>query len=151
MTGRIVDIRNRPAILYDFYGARRGTPEFDAAKWLNERTGSEDPERFVRSQSEEGYIDEIRSAGIAFAVVIGRGTLAITSDNDRIASLVSKRPELVGVGSVDPGRVGAKAAVDEAERAVKILNLRAINLEPGFGAPARHFDDPVFHQLYEAL
>lgn len=133
MTGRIVDIRNRPAFLHDFYGARRGTPEFDAAKWLNGRTGSEDPEHFVRSQTEDGYIDEIRSAGIAFAVVIGRDTPAITSDNDRIASLVSQHPELIGVGSVDPGRVGAKAAIDEAERAVKILNLRAINLEPGFG------------------
>ena|ERR1700722_976001 len=64
MTGRIVDIRNRPAFLHDFYGARRGTPEFGAAKWLNGRTGSEDPEHFVRSQTEDGYIDEIRSAGI---------------------------------------------------------------------------------------
>jgi uncharacterized protein len=151
MTGRIVDIRNRPAFLHDFYGARRGTPEFDTAKWPNGRTGSEDPEHFVRSQTEDGYLDEIRNAGIAFAVVIGRHTPAITNDNQQIASLVSRRPELVGVGSVDPGRVGAKAAVAEAERAVKTLNLRAINLEPGFGTPARHFDDPLFHSLYEAL
>jgi hypothetical protein len=41
MTKRIVDIRNRPAFLHDFYGARQGTPEFDTAKWLNGRTGSE--------------------------------------------------------------------------------------------------------------
>jgi hypothetical protein len=64
MAGRIVDIRNRPAFLHDFYGARRGTPEFDTAKWLNARTGSKDPEHFVRSQSVDGYLDEIHSAGI---------------------------------------------------------------------------------------
>jgi predicted TIM-barrel fold metal-dependent hydrolase len=41
--------------------------------------------------------------------------------------------------------------VAEAERAVKTLGLKAINLEPGFGAPPRHFDDPVLLPLYEAL
>jgi hypothetical protein len=63
-----------PAFLHDFYGARRGTPEFDTAKWLNARTGSKDPEHFVRSQSVDGYLDEIHSAGIDVAVVIGRDT-----------------------------------------------------------------------------
>ena len=151
MTKRIIDIRNRPAFLHDFYGARRGTPEFDAAKWLNARTGSKDPEHFTRSQSETGYLDEIRSAGIDFAVLIGRDTPAIKNDNDQIASLVSRHPELVGIGSVDPDRLGPAAAVVEAERAVKTLGLRGINLEPGFGAPPRHFDDQVFHPVYEAL
>lgn len=151
MTGRIIDIRNRPALLHDFYGARRGTPEFDTAKWLNGRTGSKDPEHFARSQSEGEYLNEIRSAGIDFAVVIGRDTPAIKNDNDEIAELVSRHPELVGVGSVDPDRRGAAAAVVEAERAVKTLGLRGINLEPGFGAPPRHFDDSIFYPLYEAL
>jgi predicted TIM-barrel fold metal-dependent hydrolase len=84
-------------------------------------------------------------------VVIGRDTPAIKNDNDQIAELVSRHPELVGVGSVDPDRLGAAAAVVEAERAVKTLGLRGINLEPGFGAPPRHFDDPIFYPLYEAL
>jgi len=151
MTKRIIDIRNRPAFLHEFYGARRGTPEFDAAKWLSGRTGSKDPEHFTCSQSETGYLDEIRSAGVDFAVVIGRDTPAIKNDNDQIASLVARHPELVGIGSVDPDRLGLAAAVAEAERAVKTLGLRGINLEPGFGAPPRHFDDPVFHPLYAAL
>jgi uncharacterized protein len=151
MAERIIDIRNRPAFLHDFYGRRTGTPEFDTAKWLNGRTGSRDPEHFVRSQDEGGYLDEIRSAGIAFAVVIGRDTPAIKNNNDEIAALVSRHRELVGVGSVDPDRLGAKAAVTEAERAIKILNLKAINLEPGFGSPPRHFDDSIFYPLYEAL
>ena len=151
MTGRIIDIRNRPAFLHDFYGARRGTPEFDAAKWLNGRTGSKDPEHFVRSQSEAGYLDEIRSAGIDFAVVIGRDTPVLRNDNDQIADLVSRHPELLGIGSVDPARLGPAKAGAEAERAVKTLGLKGINLEPGFRAPPRHFDDPVFHPLYEAL
>jgi len=151
MTRKIIDIRNRPAFLHDFYGARRGTPEFDAAKWLNARTGSNDLEHFARSQSETEYLHEIRSAGIDIAVVIGRDTPSIKNDNDQIASLVSRHSELVGIGSVDPDRLGSAAAVAEAERAVKTLGLKGINLEPGFGAPPRHFDDPTFHPLYEAL
>ena len=137
--------------MHDFYGARRGVPEFVAAKWLNGRTGSKDPEHFIRSQNEAGYLEEIRTAGIASAVVIGRDTPAIKNDNDQIAGLVSRHPELIGAGSVDPDRLGAASAVVEAERAVKTLGLKAINVEPGFGLPPRHFDDPVLLPLYEAL
>ncbi len=146
---KILDIRNRPAFLHDFYGARRDTPEFAAARWLNGRTGSHDPEHFARSQTEEGYIAEIREAGFAAAVVIGRDTPAIQNDNVQIHALVSRHPELIGVGSVDPQRLGG-GAVAEAERAVRQLGLKAINLEPGFLSPALPFDDRQFQPIYEA-
>ena len=147
---RIIDMRNRPAFLHDFYGARRNTPQFETARWLNSRTGSKDVEHFVRSQTEEGYIAEIREAGFVASVVIGRDTPAISNDNDQIHALVSRHSELVGVGSVDPERLG-QHAVDEAERAIRRLELKAINLEPGFGEPARAFDDPLLWPIYEAL
>lgn len=150
MTQKIIDIRNRPAFLHDFYGARRGTPEFDVAVWLNKRVGSKNPEHFVASQNEAAWVQEIRDAGIDHAVVIGRDTPAIANDNDEISTLVARHDVLVGAGSVDPVRLGAAGAVAEAERAVR-LGLRAINIEPGFGAPARHFDDPLYLPLYEAL
>jgi uncharacterized protein len=134
MAKRIIDIRNRPAFLHDFYGARRDSSEFAAAKWLNGRTGSKEPEHFSRSQTEAGYLEEIRSAGVVLAVVIGRDTPAIKNDNDQIARLVARHPQLTGVGSVDPDRLGVAGAVAEAERAVKTLGLKAINVEPGFGA-----------------
>jgi uncharacterized protein len=151
MAKRIIDIRNRPAFLHDFYGARRDSPEFATAKWLNGRTGSKDPEHFAQSQTEAGYLEEIHSAGVGLAVVIGRDTPAIKNDNDQIARLVARHPQLIGVGSVDPDRLGVEGAVAEAERAVKTLGLKAINVEPGFCAPPRHFDDPLLLPLYEAL
>jgi len=103
------------------------------------------------TSTEQGYIDEIQDAGITTAVVIGRDTPAIQNDNDEIASLVARHAQLVGAGSVDPHRLGAAGAIAEAERAVKTLGLKAINLEPGFGTPARHFDDPLLLPLYDAL
>ena len=108
LTQRILDIRNRPAFLHDFYGARRGTPEFDVARWLNTRTGSHDAEHFVRSQTEEGYLAEIGESGFVASVVIGRDTPAILNDNDEIHALVSRHAELIGVGSVDPLRLGRR-------------------------------------------
>ena len=151
MPQKIIDIRNRPAFLHDFYGARTGTPEYETAKWLNTRTGSTDPEHFARSQDEQAYIEDIRAAGITAAVVIGRDIPAIRNDNDQIATLTGRHAELIGIGSVDPHRLGAARAAAEAERAVKTLGLKGINLEPGFGAPARHFDDPLLLPVYEAL
>jgi len=82
--------------------------------------------------------------------VIGRDTPGIRNDNDQIHALVSRHAELIGVGSVDPERLG-RAAVAEAERAVRKLGLRAINLEPGFGSPPRAFDDTLLWPSYEAL
>ncbi len=150
MTAAIIDIRNRPAFLHDFYGARHGTPEFATAVWLNRRTGSKDPEHFARSQTEAGYVSELREAGFSKSVVIGRDTPGIQNSNDQIHALVSRHAELVGVGSVDPERLG-RGAVAEAERAIKQLGLKAINLEPGFGTPARGFDDALLWPIYEAL
>lgn len=148
---RVIDVRSRPAFLHDFYGARRGTPEFETAVWLNRRVGSHEPEHFVRSQTLDGYLQEIRIAGVERSIVIGRDTPAIQNDNDEIAALVKDHIELVGVGSVDPQRLGAKAAVAEAERAIKTLGLAAINIEPGFLATPLHFDDKIFYPVYEAL
>ncbi len=150
MRPKIIDLRNRPAFLHDFYGARRGTDAFESAVWLNRRTGSSDPEHFVRSQTEEGYLEEIRESGFVAAVVVGRDTPAIKTDNDEIHALVSRHPELVGAGSVDPLRLG-RHAVDVVERAVKSLGLKAINLEPGFAASPVAFDDHVLLPVYEAL
>jgi predicted TIM-barrel fold metal-dependent hydrolase len=146
----IIDMRNRPALLHDFYGARRNTREFETARWFNTRTGSKDVEHFARSQTEEGYLAEIREAGFDASVVIGRDTPAIANDNDQIHALVSRHRELVGAGSVDPQRLGRRA-VDEADRAVHRLGLKAINLEPGFSEPAMAFDDPLLWPIYEAL
>lgn len=151
MSQRIIDIRSRPAFLHDFYGAQRGTPEFETAKWLNRRVGSKEDEHFVRSQSLPGFLQEIRDAGITKSVVIGRDTPAIQNTNDDIAKLAAEADELVGVGSVDPERLGASRAVEEVERAIGTLGLKAINLEPGFERTARHFDDPLLFPVYEAL
>lgn len=151
MARKIIDIRNRPAFLHEFYGAKRGTEGFETAVWLNKRTGSRDPEHFAASQDEGAYAQEIRDAGISHAVVIGRDTPSIWNGNDQIAALAHRHELLVGAGAVDPHRLGAAGAVAEAERAVKSLGLRAISVEPGFGEPARHFHDPLYLPLYEAL
>jgi predicted TIM-barrel fold metal-dependent hydrolase len=142
MRPKIIDLRNRPAFLHDFYGARSGSEEFKTAAWLNGRTGSAVVEHFARSQSEGGYIAEIRESGFLASVVIGRDTPAVRNDNDQIHALTSRHPELVGVGSVDPQRLGRRA-VEEAERAVGKLGLKAINLEPVYEA-LQDWGVPVF-------
>lgn len=151
MSKPIIDIRNRPAFLHDFYGKRSGTPEFETAKWLNRRVGSRDDQHFTRSRTIEGFLTEIHNAGISQAAVIGRDTPAIQNLNDEIANLVRGRRSLIGVGSVDPQRLGAEQAALEAERAIKVLKLSAINVEPGFLAPALAFDDALFNPTYELL
>lgn len=150
MTTRIIDFRSRPALLDDFYGATPGSAGFEAAKWLNRRTGSRQIDHFTRSLTLEGYIEEIRASGITHAVVVGRDTPGLRIANDRIHQLTRGHPELIGLGSIDLQAHGADAAVQELERAIKVLGQRAINIEPGFGAPALLPDNPLFFPIYEA-
>lgn len=147
---KIIDLRSRPAFLHDFYGATPGTKEYETAKWINRRVGSKNDEHFVRSHTLEGFVAEVRESGISSAVVVGRDTPSLSIPNDRINEVTSRYKELIGIGSVDPQTHGVKAAVAEAERAVKQLGLRGINVEPGFGNPPVAADDPQFLPVYDA-
>ncbi len=149
---QIIDMRCRPAYLHDFFGRTPGTAEFETARWLNRRVGTRGNDtHFTRSATPAGFLDEVRDAGLAKAVVVGRHTPGQHLPNDTIHQIVSASPLLEGIGAVDPVLQGERAALDEAERAIKVLGLRGIDLEPGFGDPARHADDPVYFPLYELL
>jgi predicted TIM-barrel fold metal-dependent hydrolase len=150
LTRKIIDLRSRPAFLHDFYGATPGTDAYETAKWLNRRVGSRDDEHFVRSHTLDGFIGEIHSAGITAAAVIGRDTPGVSTSNDRVAELIAGRPELIGVGSVDPQRQSEAEAVAEVGRAIRTLGLKGINVEPGFGNPPIAFDDPLLFPIYDA-
>ncbi len=150
MKTQIVDMRSRPSFLHDFYGATPGTAEYDVVKWLNRRVGSKNDEHFTRSKTIEGFVEEIREAGITAAVIVGRDTPGIKHSNDQIKEITGGHNELVGIGSVDPHSLGIKAAVAEVERAVKKLGLKGINVEPGFGNPPMKADDPLLYPIYDA-
>lgn len=146
----VIDFRSRPAFLSEFYGSTPGTAGHETARWLNRRTGSRDDAHFHASFTLDGYLREIRQSGISRAVLVGRDTPALCITNERIAELTAGNPELIGVGSVDPQARGVDAALAEVERAIKVLGQKAINLEPGFGAPPLQPDDPVYFPVYDA-
>lgn len=151
MPRRIIDMRSRPAFLHDFYGATPGTAAFETARWLNRRVGTRgDDAHFTASNTLDGFVAEVRKAGITRAVVVGRDTPSLTIPNDTIAALTAGHDELVGIGSVDPQAQGVRGAVAEVERAVNVLGLKAINVEPGFGAPPLRADDPLLLPVYDA-
>lgn len=147
---KITDLRCRPAYLHDFFGATPGTPEYDTARWLNRRVGTRgDDSHFTRSRTEEGFLAEVREAGLTHAVVVGRHTPAQHLPNDTIHRIVHGHPELIGIGAVDPVLQGEAAALAEVDRAISRLGLAGIDLEPGFGEPPRHPDDPAYFPIYE--
>lgn len=147
---KIIDFRSRPAFLADFYGATPGTSAYTTARWLNRRTGSRDDQHFHASFTLEGYLEEIRQSGISQAVLVGRDTPGLAISNARIAELTADHPELIGVGSVDPQTHGVAATLATIENSIQVLGQRAINLEPGFGTPPLHADDPLFLPIYDA-
>lgn len=147
----VIDMRCRPAYLHDFFGATPGSAANETARWLNRRVGTRgDDEHYARSRTPEGFLAEITDAGLSQAVVVGRHTPAQHLPNDRIHQIVSSDPRLVGIGAVDPDLLG-DATLAEVDRIVNVLGLAGVNLEPGFGAPARHPDDRVFYPVYEQL
>jgi predicted TIM-barrel fold metal-dependent hydrolase len=147
----VIDMRCRPAFLHDFFGRTAGSPDFDTVRWLNRRVGSRAEDlHFVRSATGQGFLDEITAAGLSRAVVVGRHTPVQHLPNDDIAGVVGLDPaRLAGIGAVDPVIQGLNGAIAEAGRAIRVLGLHGIDLEPGFGAPPRHPDDPAYLPFYE--
>lgn len=152
MTQKIIDMRCRPAYMHNFFGKTPGSADYDVVRWLNRRVGTRgDDEHFTRSSTASGFLDEIRDAGLTRAVVVGRHTPSQHLPNEDIHEIVSGSNLLEGIGSVDPVLLGPAATLSEAERAIKTLGLRGIDIEPGWADPARFPDDPVYHPLYDLL
>jgi predicted TIM-barrel fold metal-dependent hydrolase len=148
----IIDMRCRPAYLHDFFGNTPGTPDYDVVRWLNRRVGTRgSDEHFTRSATPEGFLAEVRDSGLTRAVVVGRHTPSQHLPNDTIHSIVSASPLLEGIGSVDPTLLSPRETLEEAERAIRTLGLRGIDIEPGWANPARYADDPIYHPLYDLL
>jgi hypothetical protein len=141
----VIDMRCRPAYLHDFFGATPGSAGNETAKWLNQRVGTRgNLEHYAASRTADGFLHEVRAAKLRHAVVVGRHTPAQYLPNDLIHRIVHGHDELIGIGAVDPVLQGEPAALAEVERAVKSLGLAGIDLESGFGEPARFADDPVY-------
>lgn len=150
MSRRVIDMRCRPAFLHDFFGATPGSPEHATARWLNRRVGTRGPDNhFERSLTQDGFLQEVRDAGLAKAVVVGRHTPSQHLPNDTIHKIVHGHGALLGIAGVDPALQGTQAALSEIERAIKVLGLSGVGIEPGFGAPPRHPDDALYWPVYE--
>jgi len=147
----IVDMRNRPRFLHPFFGAEASGPNFDVVKWVNARVGSRDLEHFTKANDPAAFVAEIVAAGIAKAFVVGRDTPNNKIPNDEVAKLVATAPDrLVGIGAVDPQRLGMTAALDELERLTGELKLAGVNIDPGFLPKPLHADDALFFPIYQA-
>lgn len=147
----IIDMRNRPSFLHDFFGATPGTPSYDVVGWLNRRVGSRDAEHYTRTPDLAAYLREIAHAGIDHAVMVGRSTPTVRISNDVLADLARQSGGvLLGVASVDPLELGRDGAVREARRAVEELGLRGVNVDAGFYAEPMLADDARLLPLYEA-
>ena len=150
MSRRVIDMRCRPAFLHDFFGATPGSPEHATARWLNRRVGTRGPDNhFERSLTQDGFLQEVRDAGLAKAVVVGRHTPSQHLPNDTIHKIVHGHDALLGIAGVDPALQGTQAALSEIERSIKVLGLSGVGIEPGFGAPPRHPDDALYWPVYE--
>lgn len=149
---KIIDLRCRPAFLHPFFGGVPGSAEHTTTRWLNRRVGTRGADNhFERSLTQEGFLGEVREAGLYKAAVVGRHTPSQHLPNDLIHSVVHGHDELIGVGAVEPVLQGIDGALAEIDRAIDVLGLLAIDLEPGFAEPARHADDPLYWPIYEHL
>lgn len=147
---KVIDLRCRPAFLHDFFGANPGSPGYETARWLNRRVSTRGPDdHFSRSLTQEGFLAEIREAGLSKAVVVGRHTPGQQISNRLIHEITHGHDELLGIAGVDPVLQGTEAALQEINHAITQLGLAGIDLEPGFGKPARHPDDAVYYPVYE--
>lgn len=148
----IVDLRLRPSWLHPFFGSTPGSPEFETVRWLNRRVGT-DPGNighFTKSANMRALTYEMDAAGVSLGVMVARNTPTVRVDNDDVASNAEKSGgRLVGVASVDIEHLGQRAALDEAERAIRTLGCRGLNIDAAFYKTPLTADAPELMPLYE--
>ena len=150
MTAPIVDMRSRPTFLHPFFGAAKGTKEFDVVRWLNKRVGGRDIDHFTRVQDSAGFVSEMDRAGISVAVMVARSVPGVRVGNDELAAVSKIAPHrLIGIASIDPIELGREAALAEARRAVVDLGMKGINLDAGFYAQGMKADDERLLPFYD--
>ncbi|MDR2099921.1 MAG: amidohydrolase family protein [Campylobacteraceae bacterium] len=149
---KIIDMRCRPAYLHDFFGANKNSASYEAAKWLNKRVGTRgNLEHFAKSLTREGFLAEVKNAGLERAVVVGRRTPSQQISNDFLYEITNPHEELLGIAGIDPALDGIDEAIKEIDRSIDKLGLAGIDIEPGFAEPARHADDDIYFPIYEHL
>ena len=147
---KIIDMRNRPSWVHPFFGGTPDTPEFEVVRWLNKRVGSREIDHFTKSPDMASFTKEMDAADIAFGVMVARSTPTVRVDNDDLAKCAKQsKGRLLGVASVDPLQLGPKKAIDEAERAIKKLGHKGLNIDAGFYERGMKADDPVLLPFYE--
>ena len=149
----IVDLRSRPSWLHKFFGSTPNTPEFDTVRWLNKRVGTSagNIDHFTRSNDIESFTGEMDAAGISVGVMVARNTPTVRVSNDDVAEAARQSAgRLIGVASVDPQELGIRAALDEAERAVRTLGCHGLNIDAAFYKTPLAADAPQLLPLYEA-
>lgn len=129
--------------------------------FFRQRPGADDPlsrhglafgrkaNRSYEDRSMSTFMDELDSAEIAHAVIVGQRAARRwgSVDNEDIAELVRTHPDrFSGFAGVD-GRE-PDAAV-QARRAIEDLGCVGISVVPGWSEPALRDDDPLLLRIYE--
>lgn len=128
----IIDFRGRPP-----------TQEFlsyfvpDRTTWINYRLGAKAPAPSFVKADVELFFSEMEEAGITQTVALGRNSPSTGPNaplgeipNEHIADLVAKYPDrVIGVAGIDVGNT-IHNSLDEIKRAVDVLGLRGIHIEP---------------------
>ncbi len=101
----------------------------------------------VKKLSMDLLFEEMKEAGIAKGVVVGRNTAQIGAvPNASVAEIAKEYPDkFIAVASVDPTtRKDSMAQIEEA----RALGMKMINMEPGLSAEPKHFDDRRLYPIY---
>ena len=150
MSPPIVDMRNRPSWLHKFFGSTPGTPEYDVVKWLNKRVGTHEIEHFTKSPDMAKFIAEMDKADISVGVMVARSTPTVRVSNEDVAKAATEsKGRLLAIASVDPLQLGLPKALAEAEKAIKTMGARGLNIDAGFYETAMRADDKALLPLYE--
>lgn len=97
------------------------------------------------------FLEEMEEAGISTGVVLPRNSCTSGDgvSNDVVVAGTSQNPDkFIPFGAVDVSG-GIRQAVEEVERAVKVLGCRGIVVEPGFCTPPLRSDSAQLYPVYD--
>lgn len=98
------------------------------------------------SYTEDQLLEALAAAGIGKAAMQAEWASGdYRSDNDKVAAIVKRHPEIF-VGFASLNAADGMAAVDELKRSIEVLGLRGLNVQPF--ASQLYANDKKFYPLY---
>jgi predicted TIM-barrel fold metal-dependent hydrolase len=89
----------------------------------------------LKNLSQKGFLDEIKSTGLSYVIIVGKRTPSQQISNDFLYEIINLHKKLLSIAGIIPTLDGIDEAIRQIDRNIDKLKFAGINIKPEFAKP----------------